>query len=221
MKMRPTQGVSFPRSGHEAVFHIAKNYFGDSFIYCDAFGGKKLCGCKKVPCINPARTFAKNHDFSLKKSPGVPIIPFEHYFIQYRSPVRTFVSNYYLHLMNHPDKCERADWESFAFRQVFYWNRFIDKWVLNFPENAARPLYCTYESLLAEPEARIKEILTFMSDEPLDEEAAMRILKKLPIKPRNNLTAFKFYDPVFFKDVQDAVFERLALLSLPSFEDEL
>ena len=35
MKIRPTQGVSYPRSGHAAVFHIAKDYFGDAFIYCD------------------------------------------------------------------------------------------------------------------------------------------------------------------------------------------
>jgi hypothetical protein len=212
--------MSFPRSGHEAVYHIAKRYFKDAFVYCDA-NNKAHCGCETVPCVNPARTFAKNHDFGVKTSPGVQIIPSEHYFIQYRNPVRAIVSNYHLHLKNHPDECERADWVSFAFRGVFYWNRFIDKWVLDFPEDAARPLYCTYESLIAEPEARMKEILTFMSDGPLDDEAAQRILEKLPITPRNSLAAFKFYDPVLFKELEDAASERLAELDLPSFKDEL
>lgn len=214
--MRPTQGVSFPRSGHKAVYDIAKRYFGDAFVYCDA-NNKKHCGCGQVPCVNPNRTFAKNHDFGLKISPGVRIIPSERYFIQYRNPVRSIVSNYHLYLKNNPHACERADWEKFAFRNIFFWNRFIDKWVLDFPADAAPPLYCTYESLIADPEARVKEIHAYMSEEPVDNETLSLILEENPIIPRYNLERFRFHDPVFFEELEDAASERLAELDLPSF----
>jgi len=220
MKMRPTQGVSFPRSGHAAIFHIAKRYFGEAFVYCDA-NNPKYCGCESVPCVNPDRTFAKTHDFSLRSSPGVPIISSEHYFIQYRNPVRSIASNFYLHVNNHPDECKRTHWEKFAVRSVFYWNRFIDKWVLDFPSDAEAPLYCTYESLLKDPEARVRDTLTFLSDGPLDDEAVARVIEKRPIAPRNRLAEFEFYDPVFFRELEDAASERLAELDLPSFTDEL
>ena len=219
MKMRPTQGVSFPRSGHAPVQQIAKRYFGDSFVYCDA-NNAKHCGCKAVPCVNPDRTFAKNHDFSVRTSPGVPIISSEHYFIQYRNPVRSIVSNFYLYRSNHPDENKRADWEKFAHRDVFYWNRFIDKWVLDFPADAEAPLYCTYEALIADPDARVREILRFFSDGPLDDQAATRIIEKMPISPRNRLAEFEFYDPVFFRELEGVASERLAELDLPSFAEE-
>jgi len=220
MKMRPTQGVSFPRSGHAPVRRIAERYFGDSFVFCDT-NNPKYCGCEAVPCVNPNRTYAKNHDFGLRTSPGVPIIPSEHYFIQYRNPIRSIVSDFFLYLNNHPDENTRADWENFAYRDVFFWNRFIDKWVLDFPADAEAPLYCTYEALIRDPAARVREILTFFSDGPLDEEAATRIIEKLPISPRDNLAKFEFYDTDFFRELEELASERLTELDLPSFTEEL
>ena len=220
MKMRPTQGVSYPRSGHAAIIHIARRYFGEAFVYCDT-NNRKYCGCELVPCINPDRTFSKNHDFSVLWSPGVPIISSEHYFIQYRNPVRSIASNFHLFVRNNPEKCERMHWEQFAAREIAYWNRFIDKWVLDFPSDADAPLYCKYESLIADPEARVREVLTFLSDEPLDEEAVSRVIEEMPISPRNSLADFKFYDPIFLKELEGAASERLAKLDLPSFTEEL
>lgn len=220
--MRPTQGVSFPRSGHAAVYHIVKRYFGDQFIYCDTnTNNAKHCGCGAVPCINPLRTYSKNHDFNVHTSSGVSIIPTEHYFIQYRSPVRSIISYFYLYLNNHPDKNTRVDWEKYAHDQMKYWIRFIDKWVLNFPANADPPLYCTYEALIANPEARVREILEFLSDGPLYEDAVARIIKRLPISPRSGLAEFKFYDPGFFRALEAAASEQLVQLNLPSFTEEL
>ena len=222
--MRPTQGVSIYRSGHGVVYHAAKRYFGDAFVYCDAFYFKedegRYCACRAVPCVNPARTFSKLHDFELHWTPGVPIIRSERYFIQYRSPVRSIVSHYHIHLKTFPDECERRDWQSYALHEVFYWERFVDKWILNVPECDVPPLYCSYESLLAEPDARMREILTFMSDGPLEDETVTQILEDRPkIVPRDRLAEFKYFDPVFFRELEDVVSGRMAKLGLPSFED--
>ncbi len=220
MKMKPTQGISIPRSGHGAVLKVVRNYFGESLVYCDAQGKKRNCGCKTVPCVNPARTFAKNHDFGLPRSPGLPIIRSERYFVQYRSPVRAIVSDYYLYLKNNPEKRERADWERFALRQLSYWNRFIDKWVLHFPVDDCPSLQCSYEALLSAPEARTREILAFLCEAALDDAAVARIMECLAIAPRDRLAAFKYYDPVFFRELEDTASERLAVLALPSYEEE-
>ena len=118
-KMWPAQGVSYPRSGHGAVYRIARRYFGEAFIYCDT-NNKKICGCESVPCINPERTFAKNHDFGLQNSDGVPIIPSERYLIQFRSPVRSIVSNYYLFRYRKLSRHRKSEWREFALRSIAY-----------------------------------------------------------------------------------------------------
>jgi hypothetical protein len=220
MKMQPTQGVSFPRSGHAAIFLIARQYFGDAFIYCDT-NSAEFCGCDAVPCVNPARTFAKNHDFGLRRFRGVRILKSEHYFIQYRSPVRSIVSNFYLHKKNFPDRGDRKGWMRFARKEVGFWNRFVDKWVLNFPSDAAAPLYCTYEALIEEPEIRVREILSFLSNGPLDDEAVGRAVEAFPIAARDNLADFEFFDTAFFRELEDKASDRLARLGLPSYADEL
>jgi hypothetical protein len=198
------------------VFHIAKDYFGDAFIYCDT-DEKEFCGCGSVPCVNPDRTFAKNHDFGLRRFSGVRIIPSEHYFIQYRSPVRSIVSNFYLHREGYLQRDSRRGWEKFARKELKFWNRFIDKWVLNFPSSANAPLYCSYESLLADPLARVREFIAFLSDGPVDDETIVRLLKRIPIAARDNLAEFEFFDPTFFRELEDATGERLLRLNLPSF----
>jgi hypothetical protein len=219
MKMRPTQGVSFPRSGHLVVRRIAKLYFGDAFVYCDV-NNEEYCGCGEVPCVNPARTYSKNHDFGLRRDTGVPIIPSEHYFIQYRNPVRSVVSNFYLHRKNHPESNRRKDWEAFAGENIAFWNRFVDKWVLDFPSDAEAPFYCSYESLMRDPETRVREVLSFLSDGPLDEEAVARVLKESPISVRDRLAEFEFFDPAFFATIENAASDRLARLDLSSYVEE-
>jgi hypothetical protein len=114
-----------------------------------------------------------------------------------------------------------SDWEKFARRSISHWNRFIDKWVLNFPSDADAPFYCKYETLVADPENRVREILSFLSDEPLDDEAVARTLEKTPIAPRDRLLEFEFYDSSFFKEIEDVASERLARLELPSFKEEI
>ena len=42
-------GVSWPRSGHHLLVRMLKLYFGETFGYCDFYGGIEGC-CKTVPC---------------------------------------------------------------------------------------------------------------------------------------------------------------------------
>jgi hypothetical protein len=215
---RATQGVSFPRSGHAIAYHLGRRYFGDAFVYCDA-NGTRFCGCGQVPCSNPARVFAKNHDFGLRRSPGVPVLENERYLVQYRNPVHSICSHYQLYLRNHPDEHTVPGWRKFALRDIFYWNHFIDKWVLDYPGTAIAPLYCVYEELMSRPRDVAREILSFMSALPLEESRFEQVLASLEIVPRNSLEEFQFYDPGFFDELERRAEQRLAGLQLPAWRD--
>ncbi len=217
-KMRPTQGVSFPRSGHKIVYNVAKQYFGESMVYCDPDNEQGMhCSCDCVPCVNLDRTFSKFHDFGLMGSPGTPILADERYFVQYRSPVWSITSNFKLYIQARPQENHRDGWRKFAYRDIFYWNRFVDKWVLDFPSHLELPLYCLYEELLKDPIFQLKAVLRFLSAEPLDEQRAEQIIQDFKVAPRNNLANFEFYEPDFFRDLEEVARERLELLKLPLF----
>jgi len=216
--MQATQGVSFPRSGHAVAFHLAKRYFGDALIYCDT-NNTRFCGCEAVPCINPARTFAKNHDFGLRRSPGVPILAGERYLVQYRNPVHSICSNFSLYLNKHPEEDTLAGWQKFAYRDIYYWNHFIDKWVIDFPVQGNQPLNCIYEELIANPRETSRDILAYMSAGPIDEARFEHVMKGLNISARNALEDFKYFDRGFFRELEEAASQRLAQLELPAWDD--
>ena len=211
--------MSFPRSGHAVVYHLARLYFGDDLVYCDPFSDSH-CGCRHVPCVNPARNFAKNHDHGLLSSPGVPILAREKYLIQYRSPVWSVVSNFKVYLKNHPAENTKQGWEKFACRDIFFWNRFVDKWVLDFPPDLTSPHYCVYEDLMADPKTTLTSVLSFLSDQPVNVQKAHELIERLDVQPRSVLQDFDFYEPAFFKKLEFVARERLALLDLPLFQDQ-
>jgi hypothetical protein len=234
--MKPTQGISFPRSGHAAVYKILESYYEGCFVYCD-IDNNRHCGCRSMPCINPQRTFAKNHDFGLRyrfilrrrrwfgvtgvatRFKGDRIRKNERYLVQYRTPVPAIASNFRLHIRRKPHENHVAGWRAFALKDIAYWNRFVDKWILEYPERSRQPLYCSYEQLIAAPEARVREILTYTSKYSLDEERVRYVMKKAPILPRHNLRTFEFSDTGFFKELEALAFPRLERLNLPSFTD--
>ncbi|MDX1734621.1 MAG: sulfotransferase domain-containing protein [Halioglobus sp.] len=216
--MRKTQGVSIPRSGHAIAFQLSTRYFGDELVYCDSMGAR-FCGCRQVPCVNPARNFAKHHDFGLRKSTGSPVLKDEAYLIQYRNPVHCICSNYQLYLKKHPHELSEKGWRKFACREAYYWNHFIDKWVLDFPANARPPLYVTYEELLGDPLLKAREILAFMSSGNIDEERFDTVMSKIKIESRGSLSAFQYPDHGFFDEIEQMTAQRLAGLSLPRWND--
>ena len=194
ISIRRTQGVSIPRSGHAITFQLGRRYFGDKFVYCDP-DGTNFCSCRTVPCVNPETTFGKNHDFALRKSTGVILRKDVDYLIQYRNPVHSITSNFQLYLKRHPEALSEEGWKKFAYRDIYYWNHFIDKWVLDYPDNAIPPFYLTY-------------------DEQFD-----KVMSKFKIEARGALSSFQYVDHGFFDEIERRTSQRLAELNLPSWRD--
>lgn len=219
--MNPTQGISFPRSGHGAIFAMMQSYFGDALVYCDALNSRgRHCGCRAVPCINPKRTFGKSHDPEVREAEGIPVLPDQRYFIQYRSPVRAIASNFRLHLSKVPEDESRTGWEVYARGEISYWNRFVDKWVRNESPAMRSALICSYESLLANPETRTREILEFLSRDRLREDAVAELSRKFSVRRRDRLSGFKYFDTGFFRELEALTDGRLRELDLPDFHAE-
>lgn len=193
-----TQGVSFPRSGHAVVWHAIRQYFD-----------KPMCTYGSVlECQD--YIWAKQHDHRGE----FPKLAWLRHVIQYRNPVRSIVSNYYLHA-NHTGRDDLRHWHSFVNKQIKSWRRFADKWLLN--NGIERSLLIPYESLIKEPLPTLRAIFQFMSDEPIEDDR----IHYHNILPQDNLSKFKYFDERVFAHIESELEQEIKALSLPSYRDSV
>ena len=191
------QGISFPRSGHEIVWHALRQYFQQPM-------------CEYGSVLEHADyIWARNHDFD----GDFPKVQGLRHVIQYRSPVRSITSNYRLHAVN-TQKDSEAHWRAFVEKQVVAWKCFAHKWLI---DNGVDPsLQIPYERLVREPHATLVELFRFMSDEAVDEQR----VPSAGIEPRNSLDRFTYYDEEVFAYIEDRLAAEMVTLAIPSFKDE-
>jgi len=139
--------------------------------------------------------------------------------VQYRNPIRSIVSDYHVYRAKRPGHSTLEHWKKYAYRLIRYWNRFIDECVLDFPANRGPVLYCTYEELLADPESRVRDVLSSASPDPIDQGAMASAITRVDIKRRDSLATFEFYDAGFLEEIEATAEERLRRLNLPSFRN--
>jgi hypothetical protein len=223
--MRQVMGVSFPRSGHNIIHHIFYNYYGDRFIYCDAFNNDGAhCGCRNIPCINPANTFSKNHDFGLKSGKGIPVIDTASYLVQYRTPVRSIASNFKLYQrgrqfrFNLPVLGGQGMWRRFADRQIKLWKSFVNKWAIGLQDSQIDHLDCSYQDLLDFPLETARKAIDFTSLQPVNEARLEAVLNQIAPRPLGRLKDFPFVDHGHFSELESRVQVEMELLKLPSWD---
>ena len=193
-----TQGISFPRSGHAIVWHALHQYFN---LPMSTYGSV---------LEKPDYIWAKQHDFR-GDFPKIDWLP---HVIQYRNPVRSIVSNYYLHA-NHTKRDDPKLWHNFVKNQTDGWRRFAGKWLID--NGIKRHLLVPYEQLVARPLETLRQIIGFMTDEPVDDT---RILFQ-GIEPRNNIEKFKYFDERIFARIESDLRAEMTALSLPSYRDSV
>jgi len=215
-----TDCISFPRSGHGALYHVLKRYFGDALHYCAPLPPNN-CGCGRVPCTNPTTNFTKNHDFGLYQGGGVEIRPKRQYLIQFRNPVRSIISNYHLFLEQHPSKNSRKEWYFYAHQWLVFWNRLIDKWALDVEQQITTRMMLSYEHLVQHPANAIGQVITFMTGDEARLEHLQHAIAQVDLKPRNRYADFPYLDRGFIYKLEELAGPRLALLNLPSFADSI
>lgn len=191
------QGISFPRSGHEIVWHAMRRYFQ-----------KPMCDYGSV-LERDDYIWARNHDFD----GDFPKVSGLRHVIQYRNPVRSITSNYHLHTRN-TQKDSVEHWRTFMERQIVAWRCFAQKWLID--NGLQQYMLIPYERLVRRPHETLVELFSFMSDEPIDEAR----VPSQGIEPRNSLDHFPYYDEEVFAYIEDQLAPEMVMLKIPSFDDE-
>lgn len=223
--MRQVMGVSFPRSGHNIIHNIFYHYYGDRLVYCDAINKDGThCGCRNFPCINPANTFSKNHDFGLKTGKGTPVIDTTSYLVQYRTPVRSIASNFKLYQRRKllqfclPVLGGQRMWRHFAGIQIKLWKSFVNKWAIGLQESQIDHLNCSYQELLDFPLETARKAIEFTSLQPVNVARLEEALNKTAPRPLGRLKDFPFVDHGYFSELESRVQVEMELLNLPSWD---
>lgn len=208
-------GVSWPRSGHHLLVRLLTLYFGDTFLYCDFYGGVDQC-CKTAPCARADIHLSKSHDFDL----SLPQIPGRKYLIQYRDFIPSVVSNFELHVRNGaPDTL--TSFRNFASTQFDVYRAFMHKWVHS--AFAAGQLLIDYDALQRDPTACLARAVAWLDpDTPADaariaaavaqvdgeqiERGKVKRLERTGVHAARRIEEFRHYRPELF-----AALARLAL----------
>lgn len=165
-------GVSFPRSGHHALYAVLSEYFGDSLKYHDKY---------LVPPANQIAladsNYCKDHDLELT----VPVDPSLRYVIQTRHP-REAIQSWLDYDARVTPSCQintRVEWEQRFGGMLEFWCKWYSKWVIS---DIPQRLIVTYERLLNDPTGVMRSILQFMTGTHADQAVLRDALEKFPIK---------------------------------------
>ena len=81
-------------------------------------------------------------------------------------------------------------WKKFAESDATYWKKFVNKWVINKPDNV---LLVDYSDFIEKPEQTFFKILNF-AEFKYSEDKAREIVTKYNISRKSNIRSFKHFD---------------------------
>ena len=212
--------VSWPRSGHVLLSRILLETFEGLFGYCEYYRPRRQedtpC-CGAFPCVRRGRVhMTKQHDLTLDAE-----LPRHHRLIvQYRAFLPSVVSHFEQALATGSPVTDTAEsFQSFARSQAGLYSRFVDKWVTSPRTNR---LVLRYEDFTADPAAAMRDVLALFDapdyaarmeavittiDALRYEDGKTQRLSGVGIADRRDVTAFRFYDPGFFRTLAAKVGE--------------
>jgi hypothetical protein len=207
MENRKVLCVTFPRSGHGVLAKLLKAYFQDKFRYCEYY----RC-CHRIPCVHPETNFQKIHDFQLK----VENNPSNFYIVQYRHPLESITSLYRKSLERgwyDIKEDTKEEWIRFFKREIIFWKKFINKWVIN--NHNPNTYYLRYNELIAQTAIKLKEVIVFINPEITIELSRIeKIVAEIGMGVKNRIEDFKYFNKREFQEMEDVVHKELQTLSL-------
>lgn len=212
--------VSFPRSGNTLLVKMLTELI-PNFKFCEFH----WC-CENQPCSKDENAWQKDHDFHLKRSKTKD----EKYVIQYRTMIESVISHYNLryeqqdifrHLFQKLNLQHEFDntvdcWKKFAESDATYWKKFMNKWVINKPDNV---LLVDYSDFIEKPEQTFFNILNF-AEFKYSEDKAREIVTKYNISRKSNIRSFKHFDKEIIASLEGPVISELKYLNLKVYSDE-
>lgn len=216
-KFRYVFSKSTPRSGHHFLANMLLRYFGMYLRYCEYYQPANCC--HSTPCSKAYDPVARNR-FFLQKSHDLDLIDEKDldgfWIVQYRGILTQTQSYFDWALKTSMPGCEdtAAGFRKFAQRELKYFIRFYNKWVVKRQENT---LVITYEDLVKHTERELIGATKFISgNAELDDDQLQFAMAQKDTKintfnsPKaiRDIYSFRYYDPVFFRELEQEVAER-------------
>lgn len=203
--IRPTQMISFPRSGHNLLTNILARYFSGDMAFN---GGRDLVNrstnelfqtgpsprgemrycnyyahCKSVPC--PDGNVCKNHDGGLKlKVPeGYEAV------FQYRHPVPAIISWYRLAIKNGWGNLNDSPqaWKRWLNSKIKFWKAMMKKWY----RHESVSFSIDYSEFIASPFSTARSVLEVMVPGDIDDAILETAVSADPVRERSRMLDFR------------------------------
>ncbi len=99
--------------------------------------------------------------------------------------------------------------------RLLYWQIFVNKWVIN--NKNPNTYYLQYADFIDNPRNKLKEVIAFINPQKtVDTKLIDEIVDRMDISLRNDIRDFKFYDPYFFRKLEQEVSRELKILNIKS-----
>jgi hypothetical protein len=210
--MHNIQHVSFPRSGYYITVKCLRGILPGMIHRCEFYNH-----CRQTPCTDPKTNYQKNHDLHLR----LKQVPQFHYIIQYRHPIESIASWYVMNLEHaRPIKklfLSMMDSEKlfkiFFLQKINFWKRFVQKWIIGNRSNNTH--FISYHELLKNPVDVLLQTAQFIHPfEQVSRSAVEKVVAEQNITIKHQLADFRYYDTVFFGEIEDSIEEYLRALNL-------
>lgn len=222
-RLKKTNAVSFPRSGHHLLVNCLTKYFSGNLSFENTHGTESTnqiihannlhyCDyykhCRQVPCSDEQVNFQKNHDFGLfvaheQKQFKLNQEEFKkdnrkNYIIQYRElPVDSAVSEYNRRIENASFFKAKIN-DSPDFFSAFN-SDFLEYWRRFINKWVLNPpknaIVFSYEDLISDPFATLSRVITFLSDDEIDVAWLKQVISTMDISKKHSIQHFKYFDP--------------------------
>lgn len=227
-----SEDMAYPvTSGRKTPDQCEKVLQAGKLHYCEYYNH-----CFTVPCTDPLTNFQKNHDFygDLEKSNS------SYYIVQYRHPLEFIVAHYEFmtagrynqdkdHLpgllywlrfiYGRPGGIKKYLIHRFknakpvsAMPQISYWKDFANKWIINNNDNTC---YIFYNDLISDLEGTLENVIRFIDPAtPIKKDLVKNIASGCSLRPKRDITEFRFYDPELFKQIEHYLSAEIEELGL-------
>lgn len=168
-----TESICYPRSGHQALLDVLRDYFGPSLNYCELYQNPEGQIDR-----HPFTNYQKNHDFDSETRVRAD----RNYLVQVRNPLDAMGSRWELELRAGTLQDTDAEYGRVMAEWAGYWSRFVSKWLFS---PVPHRLIVGYEDLLMSPHDVVGNVIQFLTGSPhIDTVKLTASLDRYPIRCR-------------------------------------
>jgi len=210
--------VSFPRSGHRFLREILSGYFENHFVFYESHT-KKVTNWPNVNFKLKNVNYVKTHDFRLtgRKVLFSKFPKNRRYLIQIRHPLGS-IASYYEFSLKHKHICNdnEAAWHEFLTRNLNYWKRFCEIWLL---KSHSDSLLISYDDICSDTFKAAEKAIRFLTNQTsLNSTRLAKLIRDQEFlqyvgdneskrQKSRQLKSFRYFDAIEFGKLERSLFD--------------